>query len=150
MCGMTRADDSAPCLGLQVDPFCLFRLVEGRGNGESEAVSQRIVVAALRKAGVPVFAVPNGGSRAGGMREGVTLAAQGLSPGVPDLILPVPPPGRLMPVALELKRADGRPGDVSERQWEWLERLRFAGWGTAVGYGHEDALAKLRAYGYRV
>lgn len=147
---MTSGDDSALSVGLQVDPFCLFRLVEGRGSGESEAVSQRIVVAALRRARIAVFAIPNGGTRAGGMREGVALAAQGLSPGVPDLILPVSPPGRLMPVALELKRADGRPSDVSERQWEWLERLRLAGWGTAVGYGHEDALAKLRAYGYRV
>lgn len=133
-----------------MDPFCLFRLVEGRGNGESEAVSQRIVVAALRRARIAVFAIPNGGTRAGGVREGVALAAQGLSPGVPDLILPVPPAGRSMPVAIEMKRGNGRPGDVSERQWEWLERLYLEGWGTAVGYGHEDALAKLRAYGYRV
>jgi hypothetical protein len=131
----------------EVDPYCLFRLVEG-GAEVSEGTSQRIVVEALRRAGVAVFAVPNGGSRGGGAREGATLAGQGVSAGVPDLILPVPSPGRKMGLALEMKRGNGSPRDVSASQWEWLEWLHLAGWGTAVGYGHADALAKLRAYGY--
>jgi hypothetical protein len=147
---MTKEKTPNDRLAFRVDALCLFRLVDGPGSGESEATSQRIVVAALRRAGVPVFAVPNGGSRSGGVREGVALASQGLSAGVPDLILPLPSPGRPMPMALEMKRGDGRPRDVSESQWKWLERLHLGGWSTAVGYGHADALAKLRLCGYRV
>lgn len=143
---MTREKTPNVCDTYEVDPYCLFRLVEG-GAEVSEGTSQRIVVEALRRARVAVFAVPNGGSR-GGFKEGASMVAQGVSAGVPDLILPVPSPVRPMGLALEMKRGDGSPRDVSASQWEWLERLHLAGWATAVGYGHADALAKLCAYGY--
>ncbi len=143
---MTREKSPNDAISYLVDSFCCLRLVGGVGD-VSEGASQRIVVEALRRAGVAVFAVPNGGSR-GGAREGAILAGQGVSAGVPDLILPVPAPGRLMPLALELKRGDGSIRDVSALQWAWLERLHLAGWAVAVGWGHADAIAKIRAYGY--
>ena len=53
--------------------------------------------------------------------------------------------------ALEMKRAGGRPSDVTPEQRDWLAWFGDAlGWGNAVGFGSEDALRKLKAAGYDV
>lgn len=140
--------DKGPLDLVSVDPLAIWRLASGP-RGASEALEQRELVARLRASRIPVFAVPNGGSRRG-RREGALLASQGLEAGVPDLILPVPPRQGAGPVALEMKRADGGPRDVSELQWEWLVGLHAAGWTAIVGYGAADAIAKLRRIGYAI
>lgn len=53
-------------------------------------------------------------------------------------------------VALEMKKPDGKAGDVKPEQAEWLQFLRALGWDIIVGWGAVDALRKLRRLGFPV
>ncbi len=89
--------------------------------------------------------VPNGGNRS--RVTGALLKAMGTKRGVPDYLIFTPnASGR--PTALELKRQDGRPSDVTKEQGEWLHALSVLGWGCAVGFGFCDARNKLVELGY--
>ena len=113
----------------------------------SESSEQQNLVVILQASGIAFFAVPNGGKRA--KRTAITLKAEGVSPGVPDLLIVDPAPrGGYVGVALEMKRADGVPSDVSADQREWLAKFAARGWFACVGYGADDALLKLRWLGY--
>ena len=70
----------------------------------SEHSLQVQIVMVLRKAGIYVFAIPNGGKRAA--ITGQLLKAEGVLPGVADLFIPE---YRLF---LEVKTAAGRLSDV--------------------------------------
>lgn len=72
--------------------------------------------------GCYLLAVPNGGRRA--PREAARLKAEGVKPGVSDLLLPL----RRKDCAglwLELKAPGNRP---TKLQAEWLERMELAGY----------------------
>ncbi|KAF1711078.1 nuclease [Pseudoxanthomonas kalamensis DSM 18571] len=88
-----------------------------------------------------LHAVPNGGLR--NKRVAAQLKAEGVRPGVPDYLLPVPR-GPFVGLALELKRLHG--GRVSREQHEWLAHLTSAGWATAVCHGWEAAWASVVDY----
>ncbi|MCL2775039.1 MAG: VRR-NUC domain-containing protein [Oscillospiraceae bacterium] len=92
-------------------------------------------------------AIPNGGKRDG--RTGAILKAEGVKPGIPDIILPVAR-GGYHGLFIELKRADLRPskekimsdyrkGGLSIYQSEWLNALRTQGYQAGPAYGFEDA-----------
>ena len=69
-----------------------------------------------------LFSVPNGG-----YRNAITakiLQAEGVRPGVPDLLLPVPRPP-YCGLAIEMKSARGRLGD--SQKW-WRDHLAEVGW----------------------
>jgi hypothetical protein len=87
-----------------------------------------------------LFAVPNGGKRS--RKTAADLKAEGVKPGVPDYLLPVPR-GGAVGLALELKTATGR---VRPEQREWLAHLEAAGWQVAVVRGWEAAWAVTRDY----
>lgn len=97
-----------------------------------------------------LFAVPNGGKR--DARTAGRLKAAGVRAGVPDLLLPavrwgfVPSGGlRLIHgLALELKAGKGKP---TERQGEWMGRLRREGWLCVVVWD-DWALAREVLDGY--
>jgi hypothetical protein len=72
----------------------------------------------LRNAGGRYHAVVNEGRRSQGERA--RASAQGLKRGVPDMYVFLPPVGM---IALEFKRADGRPSDVRPEQRAWLQFL---------------------------
>jgi len=116
----------------------------------SELSEQAIVVSKLRRAGHLVFAVPNGHVRT--KRQHIQAKHEGVSAGVPDLIIPDPPPNRpdCFATALEMKRAHAAPSELRDTQVEWLDALAHRHWAAVVGLGADDALAKLRALGYRV
>ena len=80
------------------------------------------------------------------------LKASGVVSGVPDLLIFTRPP--LHPekcgVALEMKRANGRPSDVSKEQAKWLAALEEIGWLCLVGYGAQNAFEGLRKMGFDV
>jgi hypothetical protein len=115
----------------------------------SEHFEQVQVAKALRRAGLVFCAVPNGGFRV--TREAGRLKAEGVQKGVPDLLIFTPPPGgSSVGVALEMKRRDGRPGDLRKAQKEWLGTLSDLGWDTMVGWGAIDAIQKLRDLGYEI
>lgn len=119
-------------------------------NELSELSEQAIVVSALRRAGYLLFAVPNGHVRS--KRQQVQARHEGVSGGVPDLIIADPPPARpdLFATALEMKRAHAVPSELRDNQVAWLDALAKRRWAAVVGLGADDALAKLRLLGYRV
>ena len=111
-----------------------------------EAVIQRTLAQRLDLAKLVWCHVPNGGSR-GSIVEAVNLRRAGVKGGVPDVLIFTPTKQAPHGVALELK-AD--KGVLSDAQREWLDSLRAIGWAAIVAYGLDDAVAQLRALGYRV
>lgn len=91
--------------------------------------------------------VPNGGPRH--IFAARNLQAQGVMPGVPDILIFSPPPASpsLRGVAIELKR-EGKIGVVSPAQKRWLAALTDAGWATRVARGAAEAIAWLHDLGY--
>lgn len=107
----------------------------------TEDHEQEVVATYLRRNKILFFAVPNGGMR--NVIVAMKLKRQGVSPGVPDLVIPVP----VAPyhgLFLELKRVKGSV--VSPAQKEWLYQLRKNMYYAHVAYGAEDAIAIIEAY----
>lgn len=88
-----------------------------------------------------LLAVPNGGSR--DPREARHLKEQGVKPGVPDLVLPVPR-GGFAALWIELKRRKG--GRVSEEQRAWIHALNRAGNRAVVCAGWDAAREEILCY----
>lgn len=76
-----------------------------------------------------VFAIPNGGSRH--PAEAQSLCNEGVSPGVPDLMIPS------LKLFIEMKRSDG--GTISPEQNKWILYLRSCGYMAGVANGCEAA-----------
>lgn len=91
---------------------------------------------------------PNEGRR--NWRTGHSLRAQGMRRGVPDVLIFALPSmgGDWRGVAIELKREDGVPSDVSEDQRQWLAHLEACGWLTKVCFGADQAIKWLQSLGY--
>jgi len=106
----------------------------------SEHEEQALLVQWFRRTfpDVRIFAIPNGGSRS--RSQGAKLKVEGVSAGVPDLFIPSGC------VWVEMKRAKG--GSVSTEQKDWHAYLRGLGQTVIVGYGFEDARAKILQLGY--
>lgn len=108
-------------------------------DASSEAAIQRGVVEHLRLCGVPglVWYHPaNGGGRSS-KAEAAKLKREGVTPGIPDLMLHHA--GRSY--GLELKAANGR---LSPEQRDMHQRLVAAGVEVAVANGVDAALRQLR------
>jgi len=106
----------------------------------SEAQEQMAVVDYCDIKGIPVYHIPNGGSR--DKREAANLKRQGVKPGVPDLCVPVAR-GAYHSLYIEMKAEGGKP---TEAQAEWLWRLREEGMCAYVCYGAENAIALIDLY----
>lgn len=91
-----------------------------------------------------LLAVPNGGYRT--PSTAARLRAEGVVPGVPDLLLAWPrgPYGGLF-VEMKRSRAAGG-GSLSTAQREVLPCLASAGYAVAVAYGWRDAVSAMRDY----
>lgn len=87
-----------------------------------------------------MFHVPNGGKRS--KAEAAHLKRQGVKAGVPDIFLPVPR-GRYNGLWIELK--SGR-NTATEKQKEWIERLRAQGYAAEVCVGWECAVMAIETY----
>lgn len=79
-----------------------------------------------------IFAIPNGGARHPAVAA--KLKAEGVKPGVLDLLLPVARHG-YHGLFIELKVADNKP---SEAQLEWIRRLRAEGYRCDVLWDSVD------------
>lgn len=114
----------------------------------TEENEQRLLADWLDLAGVKWCHVPNGGARVKAVAG--KLKAQGVKAGVPDVLIFDRPPSdpACVGVAFELKRADPRKSRVTVEQAAWLVELGCRGWATAVAYGADDAITKLRALGF--
>jgi hypothetical protein len=87
-----------------------------------------------------LFAVPNGGLR--NRMVAIKLKAEGVQPGVPDLILPVPKKGHTG-LAIEMKV---RPNKETHEQKWWLSSLENNGWVTAICYSADEAIRIICKY----
>lgn len=87
--------------------------------------------------------------------ERMKLSAQGVAPGMPDLLIFTRPLDGTCGLAIELKRSDRRSAKdpehgASEAQRVWLMTLRVCGWHARVCYGAADAIQFIEAiYGKR-
>ena len=107
-----------------------------------EATEQQWLVEWLRRRGGVLFAaVPNGGER--NPREGMALRRQGVSAGVPDILIFEARQGA-HGLAIEMKRVRG--GTVTPQQRRWHADLRERGWRVEVCRGHEAAIVVLNEY----
>ena len=99
---------------------------------KSEHAEQVEVVNWLHKnhPGVRIFAIPNGGLR--NKFEASRIKLEGVSPGVPDLMIPS------LKLFIEMKRVKG--GVVSPEQAEWMEYLRGCGYTAEVARGCDEAI----------
>lgn len=100
-----------------------------------------------------IFAVPNGADYGGKSQTGARMRAEGLKPGVPDMMWPWGPERKFYVVAnkpvypqkglwVELKRpgAHGKKnGDRGDKQVEWHLWLRSQGWHVVTAYGWKCA-----------
>ena len=113
-----------------------------------ESAEQAALFRWLRRNCVAAFCVPNGGLRPG--RGGINMKAQGVTPGIPDLLIVDRPPNQphYVGIALELKRANGKPSDIRPEQMLWLERFEQRGWISVVSFGSRAAIDWLRTMGY--
>ena len=87
-----------------------------------------------------LFAVPNGGARSA--VTGAILKAEGVVPGVADLILFLPRGGRHA-LCIEMKTERGRQ---SERQREWQEAVEREGYEYALCRSLDDFARVVRCY----
>ena len=97
----------------------------------SEHLEQVRLVSWFRKTypDTRILAIPNGGIRSAS--AGASLKAEGVSAGVPDLVVPA---GLLW---VEMKRETG--GTVSPAQRDWISYLESIGHQVIIGRGFEDA-----------
>lgn len=109
----------------------------------AEAVSFMRAVR-MAEAGKPelrlLFAVPNGGDR--NTIVAAKMKAEGVRPGVPDYLMPVPR-GGYIGLAIELKSLTGY---ASREQKAWIEALREQGWRAEVCRGWEAAWRVVNDY----
>lgn len=116
-------------------------------NYPSESDEQRVIVqwCDAFKARYPelklLYHVPNGGKRTA--REAARFKAEGVKPGVPDLVLPVARNG-YHGLYIELKRRKG--GTVSDNQKEWIKALTEQGYRAVVCKGADEAISEITAY----
>lgn len=77
-----------------------------------------------------LFAIPNGGSR--NKLEAMKLKEEGVSSGVPDLMIPA------LSMFIEMKRSDG--GVLSENQRSWINYLNSCGYMAIKCHGCKEAI----------
>lgn len=87
-----------------------------------------------------VYHVPNGGKRS--KTEAARFKRQGVKPGVPDLVLPVPRHG-FHGLYIEMKY--GRNKASSEQSW-WLEQLTAQGYMCVLCVGADAAIRTICDY----
>ena len=106
----------------------------------SEADEQRAVCEYLDFLNIPYYHVPNEGLRA--ISTAANLKSLGLKPGIPDLCVPVAR-GDYHSLYIEMKSLTGKP---TEKQVEWIWRLREEGMCAYVCQGAKNAIALIDWY----
>lgn len=105
-----------------------------------EAQEQIAVVQYCEWRKLPIFAIPNGGSR--NKIEAINLKRQGVKPGVPDLCIPVPR-RCYHGLYIEMKYGNNK---ASDQQEEWIDLLTANGYLAKVCWGAGEAIALIDWY----
>jgi hypothetical protein len=103
--------------------------------------------AALNTARYPclewIHAIPNGGGRS--RAQGAMLKAEGVKPGVADIMLPVAR-GLYHGLYIEMKRRNGTEADIRPAQRKFLTFVHEQGYFAVVCYGWEQAVGVIEHY----
>lgn len=115
--------------------------LEGLTFKKSEHYEQVLFVMWFRKQYPKhkIFAIPNGGSRGTGISAKVTgsmLKAEGVDPGVPDLMIPA------AKMFIEMKSKSGK---IKDEQQEYIDYLKECGYKVYVAYGADEAIQYTKA-----
>ena len=102
---------------------------------------QKMLVQWLNLNKIRFCASANGGSR--NLYEAVKLKKMGISPGFPDIEIPLPR-GKYHGLYIEMKRCDG--GVVSQPQKEWIDYLNKNGYMAKVCKGFDEAKLVIETY----
>lgn len=108
----------------------------------SEAQEQIVVVQYCDLKRIPIFHIPNGGSR--NAIEAKNLKKQGVRPGVPDLMLPVAKQG-YHGLFIEMKVGYNKPTD---NQKKWIELLSKNGYLVKTCWSADEAINLINNYMY--
>lgn len=116
-----------------------------------ESWEQKELVRWLVARRIAFFSVPNEGKRS--PRLANHMKAMGLVHGVPDMVLITLPPMAyegpgIGPVAIEMKRSDGKASNLTDYQRAMHETMRIEGWNVLVCFGHRHAIEQLEELGY--
>lgn len=109
----------------------------------SEHDEQVALINWLRRRGSLFHSIPNSGATS--KRRISYMVAEGLVAGVPDLYILDDPAG---PIAIEMKRANGRLSDIKLKQRKYLCALASHGWRVVVCFGSKAAVSWLKEIGY--
>lgn len=110
----------------------------------SETDEQAAFVKWLNWKRIPHFSVPSEGERT--KRFAARLKRTGWRAGVPDLIVLELAPVDLRPVAIEMKRRDGKMSDSQKLMQRVMLENR---WHVRACYGHIEAIAFMEELGWR-
>lgn len=118
-----------------------------------ESIEQRQLMEFLeedKEAGGPlaevfdaIYHVPNGGHR--DFKTAKDMKAQGVKPGVSDLVLPIAR-GGYFGLYIEFKASRPHNSSMSEVQFEWLSLVESNGYAAAYAIGKDEALEILINY----
>lgn len=100
---------------------------------QQEANAQIKVISYCTLRGIPVFHIPNGGSR--NKMEAANLKRQGVKAGVPDLCFPAALHG-YHGLFVEMKAGRNK---TTQSQEEWLDFLAKSGYCVRVCWGFDEA-----------
>lgn len=120
-----------------------------RPPSPTEAREQQTVGMWLDYHRVCWFHVPNETGIAHGFGLRVNMKRAGVKPGVPDIIIIDPPPSldsSFRGAVIEMKRING--AEPTPHQWAWLDRFKQRKWAWAVCKGADEAIARLKSWGY--
>ena len=114
---------------------------------DREGLEQAALMAELR-ARMPevadlIYHVPNGGHRVKAVAA--KLKAQGVKPGIPDLVLPMAR-GGFFGLYIEFKATPPNDAAISSSQHERIRKLNAQGYLAVVCRGHFDTMEQVRAY----
>lgn len=125
-------------------------------KSDTEAAHQRAFFAWCNSVGIiDAFAIPNGGSRGDDAKaraiRGAALLAEGVKPGVYDVMLarPVMRPIMYAGLWIEFKRPGRereRNGGMSAEQVAWGELMRLNGYATVTVYSWREAATAVARY----
>lgn len=112
----------------------------------SESEEQKAIAKYLNFKNVFWFHPANEGKRS--WAKGRSMKAEGLLPGVPDIIIlqSIPKYPNSRGAMIEMKRRKG--GRISPEQQAFLSIASDHGWLTHVAYGADDALQFLQSIGF--
>ena len=112
------------------------------GITATEEEEQKALVDWLKLKKIPFYHIPNGMNSS--KREGIRFKRLGLSPGIPDICLPVSSQTGYHALYIELKRV--KKGRATQYQKNWIDKLNQLGNLAVICFGWQEATKVIENY----